>query len=65
MILTRRNSATLRRFYEQQATFGACLTEEEKADVWLMYLFGLIGKEMRQFDRHEQIDILAKMFAGK
>jgi hypothetical protein len=65
LILTARSRATLQRFYEQQATFGACLTDEEKADAWLMYLFGLIGKEMRQFDRHEQVEILAKMFAGK
>lgn len=65
LILTPRSRATLQRFYEQQATFGACLTEEERRDSWLMYLFGLIGKELRQFDRHEQIETLAKMFAAK
>jgi hypothetical protein len=61
LILTRRNSATLRRFYEQQATCGACLTEEEKGDAWLIYLFGLIGKELRQFERQEQLEVVAKL----
>lgn len=65
LILTARSRATLQRFYQQLATSGACLTGEERRDSWLMYLFGLIGKELRQFDRHEQIETLAKMFAAK
>jgi hypothetical protein len=64
LILTKRSQAILERFYQQQATCGACLTEEEKSDSWLMYLFGLLGKELRQFERHEQIEILAKMFGA-
>lgn len=53
--LSARNIALVRRYQQVRATAGACLSEQEKADGWLMQLLAICDREYRAFEADESL----------
>jgi len=60
--LTTRNLALVRRWKQVRATGGACLSEVERADGWLMKMLSVIDEVFREYEADRERRNLIDLF---
>lgn len=62
--LTTRSRATIERYHQVMASGGQCLSKQEKQDPWLMAMLAIVGRELKEFERQDQVMMLGKFLGA-